>query len=156
MAFLTAGNVASAVEKLDLAVKAEQLRFALPLAEALRRQGKLEMALQVLDRLPADEPRVGMLRARCLLDVHRPVDSERILRELLAGDPSRGDITYLLACALHAQGRWDEALALSSGPASLPGRRPASSSPSTSPRPPAAPRSFLAQAETPPPPPAKK
>ncbi|MCU0293915.1 MAG: tetratricopeptide repeat protein [Thermoanaerobaculaceae bacterium] len=56
MAFLTAGNVASAVEKLDLAVKADQLRFALPLAEALRRQGKLEMALQVLDRLPADEP----------------------------------------------------------------------------------------------------
>lgn len=112
MAFLTAGNLASAAEKLDLAVKADQLRFALPLAEALRRQGKLEMALQVLDRLPADEPRVGMLRARCLLDVHRPIDSERILRELVAGDPSRGDVTYLLACALHAQGQWDEALAL--------------------------------------------
>lgn len=156
MAFLTTGNVASAVEKLDLAVRADQLRFALPLAEALRRQGKLEMALQVLDRLPADEPRVGMLRARCLLDVHRPIDSERILRELVTGDPSRGDVTYLLACALHAQGQWDEALALLERARSLAG---APSSVQQAINDTAATRraqELLARAETPPPPPPKK
>lgn len=156
MAFLTAGNMPSAIEKLDLAVKADQLHFALPLAEALRRQGKLEMALQVLDRLPADEPRVGLIRARCLLDARRPVDSERILRELVAGDPSRGDVTYLLACALHSQGQWDEALALLDRARGLNG---APSSMQQAIDFTAATRraqELLAQAEAPPPPPLKK
>ena len=142
MAFLTAGNVASAVEKLDLAVRADQLRFALPLAEALRRQGKLEMALQVLDRLPADEPRVGMLRARCLLDVHRPIDSERILRELARRRPlprGRHLPPGLRAACPGPVGRG--AGAARARPWPRPGHRPASSSQSTSPRPPAAPRS---------------
>jgi tetratricopeptide (TPR) repeat protein len=156
MAFLAAGNVPSAVEKLDLAVKAEQVRFALPLAEALRRQGKIELALQVLDRLPADEPRVGLVRSRCLLDVRRPADSERILRELAAGDPARGDIAFLLAYALHAQGQWDEALATlgrASSLAGAPGSIQQSIKYTEATR---RAQELLTQAETPPPLPAKK
>ena len=156
MAFLAAGNIASAVEKLDLAVKAEQVRFALPLAEALRRQGKLELALQVLDRLPADEPRIGLLRSRCLLDVRRPADGERILRELADADPARGDIAYLLAYALHAQGQWDEALAAlqkARGLTGAPAEHPAVDHYTEATR---RAQALLAQAETPPPPPAKK
>ncbi len=156
MAFLASGNVASAAERLDLAVKAEQSRFALPLAEALRRQGKQEQALQVLDRLPADEPRVGMLRARCLLDVRRAADSETILRTLAAGEPARGDIAYLLGYALHAQGQWDEALAvldrakdLAGAPASLGQSIEYCEATRRA-------QQLLAQAETPPPPPARK
>ncbi|MGV8041100.1 MAG: tetratricopeptide repeat protein [Thermoanaerobaculaceae bacterium] len=124
MAHLAAGNTAAAAEKLDLAVKAGQDRFALALAEALRRQGNLERALQVLDRLPADDARVGLIRARCLLDARRPVDASLILRGLADADPTRGDIAYLLAYALHADGRWPETVALLDRAATL-GNAPA-------------------------------
>lgn len=111
VAHLAAGNTAAAVERLDLAVKAGQERFALALAEALRRQGNLERALAVLDRLPPEDARVRLIRARCLLDARRPAEAARLLRELAGVEPARGDIAYLLACALHAEGNWAESAA---------------------------------------------
>lgn len=119
MAYLASGNAAGAVEKLEAAVKGGQDRFSLALAEALRRRGSLERALQVLDRLPADDARVGLVRARCLLDAQRPVDAALILRGLAAGDPTRGDVAYLLGFALHADRRWSEAVAMLDQAASL-------------------------------------
>lgn len=156
MAHLAAGNPAAAAEKLDLAVKAGQDRFALALAEALRRQGDLERALQVLDRLPADDGRVGLVRARCLLDARRPAEAARILRELAAGDPTRGDITYLLAVALHAERQWAEAVALLDRAAALGGAPAATQQAREHAEATRRAQELLDRAEVPPPPPPKR
>lgn len=112
MAFLSAGNHSGAVERLEPAVKAGLELFALPLAEALRRQGSIEKALQILDRLPQQDSRVGEIRARCLLDARRPQDAAQLLKELSEAEPARGDLVYLRALALHASGQWAESAAL--------------------------------------------
>ncbi len=156
MAHLAAGNVAAAAEKLEPAVQVGQERFALALAEALRRQGNLERALRILDRLPADDARVGMVRARCLLDARRPVEASTILRELANANPTRGDIAYLLAYALHAEGQWSETVALLDRAAGLEGtpaeavqgRQHAEATRRA--------QALLDEAEVPPPPPAKR
>lgn len=156
MAFLSAGNHSGAVERLDLAVKAGLDLFKLPLAEALRRQGSIERALQVLDRLPPQDPQVRETRARCLLDARRPQDAALILRELSEAEPTRGDLAYLHALALHASGRWAESAALFERASALTGapahtdqaRRHAEATQRA--------QELLDRAQTPPPPPPRR
>lgn len=155
VAHLAAGNPAAAAEKLEVALKAGHDRFALALAEAWRRQGNLERAMQVLDRLPADDPRVGLVRARCLLDARRPAEAALILRELAAADPSRGDVAYLLAYALHADRRWADAVALLDRASALAGAPEGTAQARQHAEATRRAQELLDQAVVPPPPPAK-
>lgn len=108
VAFLAADNARAALEKLRPAAAASP-RFALPLAEALRRSGKVNEALAVLSASKSSGSEATTLRARCLLDAGRPADAESALKELLAADPDDARAHCLLASAYHAQRRWTEA-----------------------------------------------
>ena len=84
-------------------------QFTLPLAEALRRAGKLDEALAVLAAAKTGDSRAAVLRARCLLDAGRPDEAQAVLKEVVATSPSDAQAHYLLGSALHAQRHWAEA-----------------------------------------------
>ncbi len=107
--YLMAGNAAVAAEKLQAAIKADQGQFYLALAEALRRLGRTDEALQALAAAKPDEPKTSLLRARCLVDAGRPSEAEGVLRTLIQLFPDNAEAHYLLGAALHAQRRWTDA-----------------------------------------------
>jgi tetratricopeptide (TPR) repeat protein len=73
--YLASSNNAVAAQKLQAAVKAEQLQFSAALVEALRRIGKVAEALAILDGAKVEEPKASLL-ARCLLDAGRPSEAQ--------------------------------------------------------------------------------
>ncbi len=107
--YLASGNAAGAVEKLAVAVKAEQGQFTLALAEAQRRAGRPADALATLASAKGDDATIKLLKARCLLDAGRPAEAQPILAGLAAADPRNVAARYMLGCALHAQRQWDGA-----------------------------------------------
>jgi len=108
-AYLTSGNAAGAADKLALAVKGGEIEFALALAEAQRRTGKVDEALATLDTVKADSTLAGLLRGRCLLDAHKPAEAQEVLQNLVATDTESAEARYLLGFALHAQHQWGPA-----------------------------------------------
>ncbi len=122
--YLIAGNASMAAEKLQVAVKADQSQFTLALAESLRRLGKTEEALSTLAAAKAEEPKMSLLRARCLLDAGRPAEAQGVLKALILLFPESGDAHYLLGVALHAQRQWVEATKELALAARLPGAPP--------------------------------
>jgi tetratricopeptide (TPR) repeat protein len=120
-AYLATDNNAGAAEKLQIATRAGKTEFTLPLAEALRRLGEYDEALAVLDAAKAEEPKVSLLRARCLLDAGRPAEAQTALESLLALSPRDAAAHYLLGYALHVQRHWREAAKEFALAASLPG-----------------------------------
>jgi tetratricopeptide (TPR) repeat protein len=123
-AYLAAGDNATAAARLRDATKAGAGRFALALAEALRRLGSTDEALKVLDAAPQQGPEAAILRARCLLDAGKPTEAEAVLTSLVAASPNNATAHYLLGYAMHAQGRWREAVKELTVAASLPGAPP--------------------------------
>jgi tetratricopeptide (TPR) repeat protein len=81
----------------------------LGLAQAALHEGRSAEALARLDALPEAPPSVVAHRAAAALAAGEPARAERDARELLAAEPSRTDMRILLARALSAQGRDEEA-----------------------------------------------
>ncbi len=105
-AYLAGGNAPGAVDKLAPAVKGGEAQFAVALAEAQRRTGKVDDALQTLVSSKNESPTATLLRGRCLLDAGKPAEAQEVLQGLVAADPENADARYLLGCALHAQKQW--------------------------------------------------
>jgi Flp pilus assembly protein TadD len=110
-AYLANGNPTAAAERLQAAVNGSLTGFAPVLAEALRRLGKPEQAIAALDLWKTDEPRVAMLRARCLLDLNRIGEAEARLKAQLTLSPDSAELHYLLGLALHTGGQYSAAVA---------------------------------------------
>jgi tetratricopeptide (TPR) repeat protein len=106
---LAAGNVEVATGQLRTGARAHAATFALPLAEALRREGKHADVLSMLGAVAAPTVDVGLLKARCLIDAGRPAEASALLRTLVAQHPSDGRVRYLLGAALHRERSWTAA-----------------------------------------------
>lgn len=118
VANLAVGNLPVAIERLEAARTAGLERFSLPLAEAMRRQGKVVEALALLDGLREAGAEGRLVRARCLLDGGHAAEAVDLLRELSVAGHGSGRELYLLGAALHASRNWSEAattLAAASG-----------------------------------------
>jgi tetratricopeptide (TPR) repeat protein len=110
VAYLLSGNLQAAVDRLQTAARAQGGEpFVLPLAEALRREGKADAALQMLGADKSGGGGHAVLVARCLIDAGRPQDAIPVLNEALLAQPDDGRTRYLLGVAQHAAGHWDEA-----------------------------------------------
>lgn len=121
LTLLAQRNLPAATEKLQAAGKGGPVQFTLGLAESLRRQGKPLEALQALEQQSGDEPTVGLLRARCLLDAGKPAEAEALLRQLVVVRPQDPSFSYLLGYSLYAQRKWDEAARELARTSALPG-----------------------------------
>jgi tetratricopeptide (TPR) repeat protein len=119
--YLASSNNAVAAQKLQAAVKAEQLQFSAALVEALRRIGKVAEALAILDGAKVEEPKASLLRARCLLDAGRPSEAQAVLANLITLFPRDAEAHYLLGIACHAQGNWEAATKELAAASALPG-----------------------------------
>jgi tetratricopeptide (TPR) repeat protein len=109
VASLAAGNPAAALDRLRAAAKAQPQAFTLPLAEALRRQGRGQEALALLSGAPAHDPETQLVRARCLLDLGRAGDAVPILEAMVRERPDDARGHCLLAYAYHTQREWQRA-----------------------------------------------
>ncbi len=125
VANLAAGNLPIAIERLETARQAGLESFSLPLAEAMRRQGRLAEALTLIEGLREAGAEGPIVRARCLLDGGRPTDAVNLLRELSASRPGAGRERYLLGAALHADRNWSEAATVLAAASGLSGAPPA-------------------------------
>jgi tetratricopeptide (TPR) repeat protein len=110
IAYLGAGNLGAASDRLGAAVRAGRSTFSLPYAEVLRRQGKAADALALLATVNPADPEGKLLRARCLLDSGRPAEAIGLLRELVDERPDDARVRYLLGWALYGQRQWQPAL----------------------------------------------
>ncbi|OFV82996.1 MAG: hypothetical protein A2Y78_09755 [Acidobacteria bacterium RBG_13_68_16] len=119
--YLASSNNAAAAEKLQAAVKAEQVQFSAALVEALRRAGKVVEALAILEGAKVEEPKASLLRARCLLDSGRPAEAQAVLVNLITLFPRDAEAHYLLGVACHAQRNWPAATKELAAAAALPG-----------------------------------
>ena len=106
IAYLGAGNLGAASDRLGAAVRAGHATFSLPYAEVLRRQGKPADALALLGTLNPADPEGKLLRARCLLDAARPAEATALLRELVVERPDDARVRYLLGWALYGDRQW--------------------------------------------------
>jgi len=106
IAYLGAGNLGAASDRLGAAVRGGHARFSLPYAEVLRRQGKAADALALLGTVNPADPEGKLLRARCLLDAARPAEATTLLRELVAERPDDPRVRYLLGWALYGDRQW--------------------------------------------------
>ena len=156
VAYLASGNVAVAAERLEVARNAGLPQFSLPLAETLRRQGKIAEALALLDSVRDPGPEGALVRARCLLDVGRADEAVKVLRELAAARPEAGRERYLLGAALHATKDWAGAAAELAAAANLAGAPPFAKESSANAGLTRQAQNVLDAAVAPPPPPAKK
>ncbi|MFZ5786123.1 MAG: tetratricopeptide repeat protein, partial [Acidobacteriota bacterium] len=86
--------------------RAHATTFTLALAEALRREGRHEEVLSMLNTMTGPSAEIGLLKARCLIDAGRPGEASATLRALVAQHPSDGRIRYLLGVALHRERSW--------------------------------------------------
>src|SRR3989304_2001732 len=118
---LARSNNTVAAEKLQAAVKAEQGQFSLALVEAQRRLGRVAEALATLDGAKVEEPKAGLLRARCLLAAGRPAEAQAVLATLIPPFPRDAGAHYLLGVACHAQRHWQDATKELAVAAGLPG-----------------------------------
>jgi len=80
-------------------------------AQAAMARGAHADALAILRALGEGGPGVAALRAAAAVNAGDPVSAERDARRVLAAAPERHDLRIVLALALDAQGRSDEALA---------------------------------------------
>jgi len=119
--YLASSNNTAAAEKLQAAVRAEQVQFSAALVEALRRVGKVAEALAILDSAKIEEPKASLLRARCLLDAGHPAEAQAVLVNLITLFPQDAEAHYLLGVACHAQGSWQAAFKELAAAATLPG-----------------------------------
>jgi len=118
VANLAVGNLPVAIDRLQAARHAGLESFSLPLAEAMRRQGKVVEGLALIDGLRETGAEGRMVRARCLLDLGRSTEAVNLLRDLSVERQGSGRERYLLGAALHASRNWSEAatvLAAASG-----------------------------------------
>ncbi|MGE5236983.1 MAG: tetratricopeptide repeat protein [Acidobacteriota bacterium] len=112
VAYLESGNVEAAAGRLRTGAQATGGEiFLLPLAEALRRQGKVDEALQTVAADKSAGSEHAVLMARCLIDARQPAQAVPLLNEALSQRPDDGRARYLLGVALHASGQWDQAAA---------------------------------------------
>jgi tetratricopeptide (TPR) repeat protein len=109
IAYLGAGNLGAASDRLGAAVRAGHATFSLPYAEVLRRQGKVADALALLVTVNPADPEGKLLRARCLLDAARPAEAIGLLRELVNERPDDPRVRYLLGWALYGEHQWQPA-----------------------------------------------
>lgn len=124
VAHLAAGNLAAAQPRLEAAAARDPATFTLPLAEALRRQGRPEQALARLGNPRLEDVEAQLLQARCLLDLGRPRDAVETLVQLLPLRPADPRIRYLLGYAYHADRAWAQAVEHLAQAAQLPGAPP--------------------------------
>ncbi len=110
IAYLAAGNLGAASDRLGAAVRGGHATFSLPYAEVLRRQGKVADALALLATVNPADPEGKLLRARCLLDASRPGEAIGLLRELVNERPDDARVRYLLGWALYGEHQWQPAL----------------------------------------------
>ncbi|MEW6337341.1 MAG: tetratricopeptide repeat protein [Acidobacteriota bacterium] len=103
---LTSGEVQAATGRLRTGARAHATTFTLALAEALRREGRHEEVLSMLNTMTGPSAEIGLLKARCLIDAGRPGEASATLRALVAQHPSDGRIRYLLGVALHRERSW--------------------------------------------------
>ena len=90
-------------------------------AQVAMAEGRVDEALARLRALGDAGPSVAGLRAAAAVNAGEPVAAERDARVALAASPGRDDYVGVLALALDAQGRGDEAVAeLRKLPADLP------------------------------------
>lgn len=102
---LAAGQAEAAVRRLRTAVDGGETGFRLHLAEAQRRTGQAESALQTA----GDDSPAALVRALCLLDLGLSGDAEATLRSALDLDPGNTTLRALLGVTLHRQRRWQDA-----------------------------------------------
>jgi tetratricopeptide (TPR) repeat protein len=120
IAHLVAGNAAAAAGALSRAREVQLPTFVIARAEALRRLGRAEEALALLDGTPRTDAQ-ALVSSRCLLDVGRNDEAIAALRALADRQPDNGGARYLLGYALHRQRDWQEARAELSRAATLAG-----------------------------------
>jgi len=108
-AYLQLGQVPTAIEHLDEAQRANDPQLQLFLAEALRRSGRVNDAMRVLEQTASDVPDERLIEARCLIDRGELRSAAEVLERLVAVRPEDGRAQYLLAFAYHAEGRWAQA-----------------------------------------------
>jgi tetratricopeptide (TPR) repeat protein len=121
VANLAVGNLPVAIDRLQAARHAGLESFSLPLAEAMRRQGKIVDCLALLDGLRTAGAEQSMVRARCLLDGGRPNEAVDLLRDFSVGRQGSGRERYLLGAALHASRNWSEAATVLAAASALSG-----------------------------------
>jgi tetratricopeptide (TPR) repeat protein len=111
VAYLDAGNLTGAEARLRLGQQSDPATFTVPLAETLRRLGKVDEALRlVADGEDLDPYSSALVRARCLLDRGQSEEAVRILAGLISQRPGDGRTEYLLGYGYHSLRRWDEAV----------------------------------------------
>jgi tetratricopeptide (TPR) repeat protein len=110
IAYLGAGNLGAASDRLGASVRGGHGTFSLPYAEVLRRQGKPADALALLATVNPADPEGKLLRARCLIDSGRAAEAIGPLRELVVERPDDNRVHYLLGWALYGQHQWQAAL----------------------------------------------
>ncbi len=156
VALLATGTLPSAVERLTVGYGAVPATFALPLAEALRRQGKVQDALAVLAAAKTASAELVLLKARCLLDAGKPQDAAGLLRDLAGQRPEDGRVHYLLGCALHDLRSWADAAGELAKAAALANAPPSAKDAAANARATLAAQQLMDAALVPPPPPVKR
>lgn len=121
VAHLGAGNLAAAQPRLEAAAERDPVTFALPLVEAMRRQGRAEQALARLGTPRLEDIEAQLLYARCLLDLGRAPEAAATLQQLVQVRPADVRVRYLLGYAHHADRNWQPAVEQLAQAAELPG-----------------------------------
>lgn len=155
VAYLVAGSAAPAADALSRAREVQLATFAVARAEALRRLGRADEALALLDGTPRTDTQ-ALVSSRCLLDLGRNDEAIAALRALVDRQPDNGGARYLLGCALHRQRDWQAARAELSRSAALAGAPAAARDGVALVEATLAAQRLLDAAETPPPLPAKR
>ena len=119
VAHLAGGNAAAAAGALARAIDVPLDTFVVARAEAARRLGDLDAALEALGARRGES--AALLRTRILLDSGRAGAALGLAQSLAAEYPASGAARYLLACAHHRQRDWRRAHEELSGAAGLAG-----------------------------------
>ncbi len=152
---LASGKLEAATGQLRTGARAHASPFALPLAEALRREAKHEDVLSMLDTVAAPTVEAGVLKARCLIDAGRPAEASAKLRALATQNPGDGRVRYLLGVALHRERSWTAAESELAASVGLAGAPESAKSAVSNAREAGRSQALLDAAQVPPPPPPK-
>ncbi len=121
VAHLAAGNLAAALPRLEEAAARDPHTFSLPLAEALRRQGRAQQALERLGKPRLEDIEAQLVLARCLLDLGRASEAQGALQQVAQIRPADARLRYLLGYAHHANREWEDAVENLEKTSQLPG-----------------------------------
>jgi tetratricopeptide (TPR) repeat protein len=108
-------TAAAALAKSARAQRPNDLRFARLESQALRRAGKVDEGLAVMEdllRAQGDDPDVHIALAQAYTDANRPAQAVKVLRDAQVKFPAETSVTFELGAALDKQKKYSESEAL--------------------------------------------